>query len=650
MNLRLTIAVLLVLIVLVGVVAYVNRQPHASTSPAKHHYVFLPHPTALDRFSFKSAHGPQLAFKRVGTHWFIVSPIKARGRDYAIGDLAGTLADLQWRYRARIASRGHHTLAHTGLEKPKAVLTVVNQAGKTFTLNIGSLNATGRLYVHLAGVHDPYIDIVKADWLRRLERPVRKFRNRSLTSFHTRNIAAITLRTDSGTMRLVPQGKTWAFNQPLPAPADKSKVTTWISNLQLLTAHRFANIPAARAGLTHGPLTITVDFKAPHPLVATPNKNKTAPVKTPPAPAPLVIQFGIKTDLTGKFLYAQSSYNPGVCVVRNTSFQQLHESFAALRDYHLLAAGVSKASHIVITRRNGITGNTPATLTLARTHGQWQILEAANRNVPAGTGAVTKLLADVHTVTAKRFLDKPTNMVALGLTSPSATWKITIPDHVHPITLTFGAVQHSGLIPVKVSPWPSIYMVSPVAIKPLLPQLTSLRGKKVTDLAAANPRRITIRRAGTTVTIHKVKGRWLRGSTPAPAGAVNNLLSAWRPLRAKKWFINMRSVSSVPPIIVDLALRHAVKPALPTATPANKKKPSTPSKMNYIWKHDVLTLWRITLPKSPRSTVKGKTSAPAPTFQWRAELSETGVARGLPVWSFQPHGSLVSAVQTLLKK
>ena len=222
MNLRLTIAVLLVLIVLVGVVAYVNRQPHASTSPAKHHYVFLPHPTALDRFSFKSAHGPQLAFKRVGTHWFIVSPIKARGRDYAIGDLAGTLADLQWRYRARIASRGHHTLAHTGLEKPKAVLTVVNQAGKTFTLNIGSLNATGRLYVHLAGVHDPYIDIVKADWLRRLERPVRKFRNRSLTSFHTRNIAAITLRTDSGTMRLVPHGKTWAFNQPLPARLNAS--------------------------------------------------------------------------------------------------------------------------------------------------------------------------------------------------------------------------------------------------------------------------------------------------------------------------------------------------------------------------------------------------------------------------------------------
>ncbi|MGC8625228.1 MAG: DUF4340 domain-containing protein, partial [Phycisphaerae bacterium] len=546
MNLRLTIAVLLVLIVLVGVVAYVSRQPHPSTQPKKHDYVFLPHPTALDRFSFKRGSGPLLAFKRVGTHWFIVSPIKARGRDYAIGDLASTLSDLRWRYRARIASSGRHTLPQAGLEKPHAVLTLVNQAGKTFTLNIGSQNVSGRLYVHLAGVHDPYIDVVKADWLHRLERPVQKFRNRSLTSFHTRNIAAITLRTAMGAIRLVPHGKSWVINKPLLAPADNANVTSWISNLQLLTAHRFAAIPAARAGLANGPLTITVDFKAPHPLAAAPTKNKSIPAQTLPSPAPLVIQFGIKTDLTGKFLYAQSSYNPGVCVVRNTSFQQLNESLSKLRDHHLVAAAITKASHIVMTRGRRITGNTPAALTLAKVRGQWRILEAANRSVPASASAVTKLLTDAHTITAKSFLDKPATMAALGLTSPSATWKITIPDHVHPITMAFGKVQHSGLIPVKVAPWPSIYMVSPAALKPLLPTLTSLRSKTVTDLSGAKLRRITIRRAGNTLTLNNVKGRWLLGPTPAPASAVHKLLSAWRPLRAKKWFINMRSVSSVP--------------------------------------------------------------------------------------------------------
>ena len=650
MNSRLTIAVLLILIILVGIVAYVSRQPKPSAHPTKNQYVFSPHPTSLQRFSYQPASGPELAFKHVGTHWFIISPIKAHGRDYAIGDLASTLADLKWRYRNRITSSGSHSLAQTGLEKPKAVLTVVNQAGKTFTLNIGSQNATGRLYVHVSGSHNPYIDVVKADWLSRLDRPVRKFRNRSLTSFHTRNIAKITLKSAGRTIQIVPHGKGWLLTKPLLAPAATSAVTSWISNLQLLTAHRFSGVPASRAGFKNGPLTITVAFKPPHSRPTAGAKKPTAKPQALPTAAPLVINFGIKTDLTGKFYYAQSSYNPGVCVVRDTSFTQMNQSFNKLRDHHLVAADVAaQASKITMTRRTGVTGNTPAAFTLSKISGKWVLNASPTQRETADTAAVSKLLADLHTVMVKRFLDTPDNLNALGLSNPIARWNITRAGHIHPTEIAFGTPQKSGMVPVKLAQWPSVYLVGSAAARELLPKLTALRGKTVADLTGVKIQRITLRHAGRTVALRNVSGKWmLNAKTPAAASAVNNLLAASKPLQAKNWFINARMVSSVPPITMDVTLPHSSK-AAPSAAPA-AKKPATPAKAQVITQHDVLTLWDINIP-SQAATAKtsAATTQPAAKTQWRAELVQAGHAQRNPTWIFQPQSRLVSAVQNLLK-
>ena len=648
MNSRLTIAVLLILVVLVAVVAYVSRQPKPSTHPTQHTFVFSPHPTSLQSFSYKPAHGPSLAFKHVGTHWLIVHPIKARGRDYAIGDLASTLADLKWRYRNKISSSGAHSLAHAGLEKPRAVLTVVDQSGKTFTLDVGTRNATGRLYVHLAGRHDPYIDVVDAHWLARLNRPVRKFRNRSLTSFHTHNIASITLKSGAQSIRLVPHGKAWLLTRPFLAPAADTAVTSWISNLQLLTAHRFSDIPAARAGFKNGPLTITVDFKAPHPLKIAATKNKPASTKTLPAPAPLTIQFGIKTDLTGKFLYADSSYNAGVCIVRDASFKQLNQNLAALRDHHLVAADVAaKASTIAITRRMGITGNTPAMLKIRKINGKWIFNTSPKQQHAASSSAVSKLLADLRAVKAKSFLDTPGNLAELGLRSPAVDWTITLADHIHPVRIAFGTAQKSGLVPVKISLWPSVYFVAPAAIKSLQPKLTVLRSKTVTDLTGVKVQRIAIRNAGHTMMINNIDGKWVGGDKkPVPSALAGDLLSACRPLVAKKWFINARSVSAVPPITVDFTVRHDAKtPSAATGT----KKPAKPVKSQFVSQHEVLTLWNITMPEKVATGAKAKSTARAAQTQWRAELVQAGHATTSPVWSFQPKSSLVAAIQSLLK-
>jgi hypothetical protein len=647
MNSRLTVAVLLILIVLVGVVAYVSRQPKPSKHPHKNNDVFSPHPTSLRSFSYKPASGPTLAFKHVGTHWLIVSPIKARGRDYSIGDLAGTLADLKWRYRNKISNHGSHSLAHTGLKNPQAVLTVVDQTGKKSTLAIGSLNATGRLYVHLTGSHDPYIDVVKANWLARLNRPIRKFRNRSLTSFHTRNIAVITLQSADKTIRVVPHGKHWLLTKPFLAPAATNAVTSWISNLQLLTAHRFSGIPVARAGFKNSPLTITVDFKAPHPPVTAGAKEKLPPAKALKAPAPLVIQFGIKTDLTGKFLYAQSSYNHGVSVVRYASFKQLNATFNMWRDHHLVAADVpTKAAAIAIARATGVTANTPTELKILKKNQKWMLLASNAPRQAASSAAVTTLLADLRSVKAKSFLDGQMNLAALGLSAPVCHWTITLAGHIHPIRIAIGKSQKSGLIPVKISQWPSVYLVSPAALKPLSPKLTQLRSTTVVDLSNVKIQRVAIRRGGQTVILKHVAEKWISANTSS-VESIDSLLSAWKPMKAKKWFINARSVSAVPPITVDVTV---LRPIESSASAKQIKAGMKPAKIQFVPVHDVLTLWDVTMPHKSAVAAKGKANASKiAQTQWRAELVEAGHASNSPVWSFQPRSALVSAVQNLLK-
>ena len=522
MNQKLTLAMLLVAVVLAGAVIYLSQRP---ASPPHHpnRLVFAPAPGPISELSFQVGHGRRLTLVRHGTHWFMTSPRHAWARDYKVQDLLSTLRKLSWPYHVALARRGPDSLQGAGLAPPRAVLTMRDKAGKIYRLEIGRFNAQGRLLVRPSGREHGYIDTVDSAWFKRLERSPNTFRSRSLTRFHTHTVAAIEIQTPAGRLKIMRHHHGWLLTKPYLAPANKGRVNNWLSNVQLLTAHRFSSLPQSSAGLQNGPLTITIDFRALQPAVKPAVKAAHPAQAKPSASPPLVVRFGRYTDLTDKFLYAYSSANPALAVVSKSTFTGVDKSFAALRDARLTRAEVRHATEVVLRRRTGVSAETPARLYLvfhpaqaakpavkkavrkasvtvatrpaaktvsqSATKAQWLIGTALTRPtggpahatfngsapLPAMSSRVRKLLKRIGKLRAKKFLSPSVNLKTLALAPAQRSLTVHIPGQIHNLKIAFGKPLKNGLTPVKMPQWPAIYLVSTQAVNQVFPTLSALR-------------------------------------------------------------------------------------------------------------------------------------------------------------------------------
>jgi hypothetical protein len=686
MNVKLTLAMLVVLLVLAGVVLYVAHQPR----PAPHRttrLVFTPRPTAIRTLAFHTAHGRTLRFERHGRHWRMIRPVRAWARDYTINDLVQTLRKLSWHYRVRIEKTGGHSPAAAGLAPPRAVLTLTDKTGKTYTLDIGRHNSDGRLYVCRAGMKSRYLYVVGAAWLRRLERPSMKFRNRNLTRFHTARVASIRIQSRTGTITIVRHGQRWIITKPFLAPANKSKVANWLSNVQLLTAHRFSSESQKSAAWKQGPLTIEVRFQAPSEKK--PKKSaKIKPTTTHPAAAPpLVIHFGRYTDLTDKFRYALSSQNPTVCVVRNTTFQSLDQSLADWRDKALTRAKVMKATRLAMRRRVGISPATPASLYLRKNKkGAWRMGTtpgnfAGGPLLPADAPAVQRVLKELKKIRAGKFIDAPVDLKKLGLNPPRQSLRLDIPNKVHPVVIALGTSQKNGWTPAKLPQWPSVYLIPNKAITRLLPPVTALRSRIVTAIPGPNVSAITITSpvgAGSVRLLH-ISSKWMltrrmRKKTAAPAGAVQDLLDALNPVQNKQWYLKAHRIHPLHAVVLRVTTHTRTAPIHhpPVEKSTGKKSASAAAAMKTVAKkipparvagQQVVSieLWnRKIWPGCPHLRSSARKPAVAGKLLGRATIGKNPAgphwyalllepqAAGAPQWVFQPSSMLVKAIESFI--
>ena len=686
MNVKLTLAMLVVLLVLAGVVLYVAHQPE----PAPHRaarLVFTPRPAAIRTLVFHTAHGRTLGFERHGRHWRMIRPVRAWARDYTVNDLVQTLGKLPWYYRVRVEKTGRHSPAAAGLAPPRAVLTLRDKTGKTYTLDIGRHNSDGRLYVRRAGLKSRYLYVVGASWLRRLERPSMKFRNRNLTRFHTARVASIRIQSRAGAITIVRHGHGWIITKPFLAPANKSKVANWLSNVQLLTAHRFSSESQKSADWKQGPLTLEVRFQAPSEK----NQKKPAQIKPtttrPATEPPLVIHFGRYTDLTDKFRYALSSQNPTVCVVRTATFQSLDQPLAAWREHALTRAKVGNATRWVLRRRVGISPATPASLYLRKNKkGAWR-MGTSPRNfaggplLPADAHAVQAVLKQVGKIRAGKFIDAPVDLKKLGLNPPRRSLRLNIPNKVRPVAISLGTPQKNGWTPAKLPQWPSVYLLPNKVIPRLLPPVTALRSRKVIALPGPNVSGITIiSPVGTgSVRLIHISGRWLltrrgRKETAAPAAAVQNLLDALNPVQDKQWYLEARPIHPLHAVVLRVTTQRVPAPIhYPPMAKYTGKKPAgaaaarkVGAKKNlpaHVAGQQVISieLWnRKMWPGCPRLRSSDRKPAVAGKLPGRPTISKKPAgpswyamrleppAAGAPQWVFQPSSALVKAIERFI--
>ncbi len=647
MNFRLTTAALLILIVLAGIVIYMSSRPAPRRHTATAGRVFNPAPVTMAKIIYAPSAKPVREFVRVGTHWKIAQPISVWGRDFKIGDIGDTLRQLKYKYRLAVQHTGPHSLQALGLAPPRAVVTLTDNTGHKFSLNIGRHLVNGRLYVQPSG-KPHWVYVVHAGWFSRLTQPIARFRDRNLTRFHIKAVSGIILQHGPQIIHLQKlQGK-WIITQPVHCPARPVAVSNWLSNLQSLHAHRFSTVPANTAGLTNPVATAQVQFAAPA------KPPTTMPGMTMPAtqPQPLVVTFGRYTDLTRGHVYVSSNQDPGTAVLSSVSMNHLVKTLSQLRDHALTRAAVSKADHIVITRRAGVISPEiapaifPHLYLMKSASHHWRMGTTSTQFaggplLAASTKAVAAITKALSKLRATSFLDSKINLTALGLQPPWAALELQIPGRIHPCHILIGQRQKSGLLPMKRPSWPSVYLVHSWKTSAILPQATALRSLKIADIAAASIQSLVVgrRHPADQAAFVQHGGKWMPGkllgvaATPAETQKIATLAAQIVHLRAKRW-ISVQPPKPAPGVI-DIALTISRMPQ-PVAKAVGKMQMPMVGPQKPILIQAQLNLWP--------PVAKPEKSKSKPT--WRAVYTATGTRQN---WTFVPSAALVKAAEAVLQ-
>ena len=644
MNFRLTTAALLILVILAGIVVYMSSRPapeHKKISGT----VLNPAPITIRKITYSRAGKPTREFVRQGAHWKIAQPIAVWGRDFKISDIGDTIRHLKYKYRLAVKPAGPHSPAALGLAPTRAVVTLTDNTGKNFTLNIGRRLVSGRLYVQPKG-KTHWVYVVHAGWFSRLSQPIARFRDRNLTRFHIKTVAAVTLRHGPAIIRLHQIQGRWVITQPVHTPARPVAISNWLSNLQSLHAHRFSSVSPATAGLNSPVAVAQVQFAAPaKPPATMPGVAK--PMVPPPA---LVVKFGRYTDLTRGHVYVSSNQDPGTAVLATLSMNHLVKTLDQLRDHALTRAAVGKANRIIIQRGAGIVSpEIPAALfahlyLIKSAKGHWlmgtgptqfaggPLLAASSKAVAAMTKALAKLRAT-------SFIDSKINLPSLGLQPPLASLNLQIPGRLHPCHILIGRRGKNGLLPMKRPSWPSVYLVHSWKLAALLPQATALRSGQVAAIAGASIQSVVVsrRHPQDQAAFSHQSGQWKPGklmgvaATPAEAQKIAQLAAAFGHLRTKRWIAVASPKLKAGVIQIALTISHVAKPA---ATPAHKMKMPMVGPQKPILIRAYLNLW-------PPSKTKGKSAS-----TWRAVYKATGSRQN---WVFVPPAALVKAAEAVLQ-
>lgn len=625
MNFKLTASILVVMLALLAVVIFLRHQ--SSSHPQQTHgALFSVSKSPVTALSFSAKGRPTLHFVKRGAHWYILSPRKAWGRDFAIGELCDQISSLKYHFRVPIASSGRYTLAKLGLKPARASLILTRADGKKLALQIGRSTLGGRLYV---ATNNHFAAVVRRTWLRKLFKGESHFATKSLTRFHAAAVESITLKRGKTELRIIRHGKGWVINAPLLARANPTKVTNWISNLQILAAHKFAS--AKDRAIKHLVFQAIVKFRKVPSVVKLPDQ------KAAKIPPPLVVSFGSYTDLTHQFIHALSNANPNLAIVRSTSFSQLERSLTHFQDRALTRAPLTTATSVLIHLTQAHPPLAPASLQLIRHGTGWKMgTTAASFDggplLAARKAAVAKLLKNLSAIRAKSFNNAPPPKLAHF--QPVGTLSITLPHRLHPVVISFGAGDKGGLSPVKVKGWKTIYMVSTVRVATILPSATALRSHTVANVPAVALRRLVLQQNGKILKLAKTKNGWViqPGAKPISQVDVASFTAELSPIRCHKWLTNPPK----PAHATELRIYYQA-----TFHPEGKGKPPSPATASIS--SATIRIWSTTASKPLPSKQKGKGSKTEKTYyaQWLSGRSQSSP------WVFSPSQSLVAGIRQI---
>ncbi len=590
-----TTGVLVVLVLVVGLVCWfylprtsrpVEKAP--PSPPQEQKPVFDPQPREdqLVRVELERAGKPRLVFVkdspaegRTGSaDWRMTEPQTLLADSAKVLSLARTVTGLQARSRLEPGTPGAVRPAEAGLEPPAAVVTVVDQDGRRYAVEIGGSPAMSNdTYVRVVG--EAAIQVVTRDLRPHVEKTGKDFRAQRLVRITPDQATRIEITHEGRSYDFSKNAAgDWVINAPVRAAADRNKIREKLLNpLNTLTAVEFVEDGAAvQSGLDQPFLTITVTTEQkPAPPPSTEPATETQP-ESAPIVTTHVLTIGDLADLKGERRYAQAGPGAGVVIVNQANVANLVPKLDELRD-----PKITRLTGAAVTEIELNVGG--QTATLKKVGGVWQ---GSGDLAAADQEAVGDLLAALEGLSALGYVDQPETLAAYGLDPPRAELKITAQGRLEPLVLRIGAPTASGRnAHVQRGGEPGVIVVAAAAADRLAVSPLALRAREVFALSPEQLTRIAVERPEARYELVRADGAWqltTPGGAPADPGATRTLGNDLARLRARQ-VVGKGNPGAFGLDRPDITVRFEVTPAPEATQPAeNEAGPPPPPPQSHV--------------------------------------------------------------------
>jgi len=368
----------------------------------------------------------KLDLKKKDLDWEVVAPVQAK-KQKAVGvEVEKYIRELAAFTVLKFLPPPKEGLAKYGLDKPRAVLTLVDDNGRREVIRLGGEDADKNYYAQRSG--EQMVVVIHRSAGEVLQPTLLRFRDRNLVSFRKQPTEAVRILARSGlvTEEAVYESGLWTLRKPALVKVDMDGLDALLSVLAMLQAEQFvSDTPRPEHGLAAPTRVITVDLEieditaANKPGAAPKTKKKTHTIKV-----------GADAPKGGCFGQMQEADAP-VFVLAANACRDLR---ALLADRRLAELRLSQVAGLKLTRGGG-------TEKLERRGKHWNRTNGPRINKTA----VEDLLTDLAQMRARRVVAYGLPLLVHGLALPQITVEVLRKTKTaKPIILKIGAPVKQG--------------------------------------------------------------------------------------------------------------------------------------------------------------------------------------------------------------
>jgi len=471
--------------------------------------------------------------------WRLVEPIKAKVTNWEVNSFADKFKSPKYKEKFTPGQGGYPAADKIGLDKPKAVIAVTDAKGASRRVEVGDrVFGSSETYIRLVGQTEAYV--ADLDVREDLKKDISKIRSKDLLDFDKAKVAQVDVVHEGKSYTLVKgEGDAWVVDRPVKAPADKSKIDTFLSDVKGLRADDFIedapkNLTAFGLDKPNTSVTVTVEEKIEEPNAPETSTQPTTTQSTePPKPkvkrSTFVVQIGGASDLKGEKFYGKLGDQPWIVSIAKSDYERIQPKLDQWRDAKVTQARVLDAHKIDVTVGGART-------VLEKQGDLWKI--TAPTAGKAENSAVNDLLNAINDLKASDWVDQPKDKKAYGLDKPVAEIVLAIKGSAAAERILVGGNTESGLLTyVHQAASPSIAVVKLDSVKKLTVSPLAYRDRSVLHFAKHRADQIELTSKGTPIVLVKKEGVWKMTrpvAAEADGDAVNDLLGDLSALKASQ--------------------------------------------------------------------------------------------------------------------